>query len=137
TLENNIIYSNERAQILMEGTPIEGRTMKNWETGEQMTLLSEQWAIRDNDIVGKTASQLLLEVNLGGASAQPWTRFKNSLTAGKNLWYNSAIPNAFRVYGWSAEVKNVDFSGWKSISGKDSDSVFTPPQFVNPDNHQF
>jgi parallel beta-helix repeat protein len=137
TLENNILYGNERAQILMEGAPIEGRPVKNWETGEQMVLLSERWAIRDNDIVGKSASQLLLEVNLGGAASQTWTRFKNSLVAGKNLWYNPALPNGFQVYGWSAEVKNVDFSGWKSISGKDSDSVFTAPQFISPDNHQF
>lgn len=137
TLESNVIYANKRAQILMEGSPIEGRPMKNWESGEQMTLLSEQGTFRDNDIVANTVGQLLIELNLGGASSQSWKAFMQSLTVGKNIWHHPASPKPFRVFGWSAEVTNLDFNEWRTLTGQELDSVFTNPQFRSPDGHHF
>jgi hypothetical protein len=137
TLAHNIIYGNKRAQILAEGTPPEGRPVTNWETGEDIMLLSGEWTLQDNDIVGKDASQLLLEINLGGADSQAWTTFVDSLTSEENVWYNPASHNVFKVFGWSIQEKQVDFTEWQAITGQDLDSVFANPQFVNPDNHQF
>jgi len=137
TLKNNILYGNARAQMLLEGTPPHGRPMRNWETGEQFTLVSERWHIRDNDIVAKNANQLLLETNLGGLTSAAWTKFQRSLTAKKNLWYHPSETHGFRVFGWSTETKNVDLEEWRTLTNQDLDSVMTAPQFLDPDNHQF
>lgn len=137
TLENNVLYDNERAQILLEGTPPDGRPIQNWETGEQMMLVAEHWNIRDNDVVTKKANQLLLEINLGSSTSVAWTKFQRSLTAGKNLWYNPSVALGFRVFGWSTETKNVDIKEWRILTNQDLDSALTSPQFLNPDNHQF
>lgn len=137
TLENNVLYGNARAQLLVEGTPPDGRPMRNWETGEQFTLVSERWHIRDNDLVAKNANQLLLETNLGGSTSAAWTKFQRSLIAGKNLWYQPSGAPSFRVFGWSTETKNVDLNEWRTLTNQDLDSVMTAPGFIDPDNHQF
>jgi hypothetical protein len=137
TLENNVLYGNARAQLLLEGTPPDGRPMRNWETGEQFTLVSERWHIRDNDLVAKNANQLLLETNLGGSTSAAWTKFQRSLTAGKNLWYHPSGAPGFRVFGWSTETKNVDLNEWRTLTNQDLDSAMTAPGFIDPDNHQF
>jgi hypothetical protein len=137
TLESNVLYGNGRAQILMEGTPPDGRSMQNWETGEHMMLMSEHWQLKDNDVVAKNANQLLLEINLGGSISVAWSKFKQSLIAEKNLWYNPSTTQVFRVFGWSTETKNIDFNEWRTLTNQDLDSTFTSPQFLNPDNHQF
>jgi len=137
TLQSNILYGNERTQLLLEGAPPAGRPMDNWETGEQRLLVSRWWVLKDNEIVGKKANQLLIEVNLGGATSPAWLAFKNSFTSSKNLWYNSAASQSFRIFGWSVEARNVDLNGWRASTGQDMDSTFAKPHFLDPDKHQF
>jgi hypothetical protein len=136
TLEGNTLYRNKRTQILAEGSPPDGRLVTNWETGETMTLVSERWTLKENEIMGKDASQLLIELNLGGSSAPAWLAFKAGLRAEQNVWYNSAAQKVFKLFGWSLEERKVDFHGWQAITEQDQNSVFTDPLFADPDQHQ-
>jgi hypothetical protein len=89
----------------------------------------ERWTCKDNRIVGRDASQLLAEINLGAENSPAWIAFKNSLTATGNIWYNAAKRQVFKLFGWSLEERIVDFPEWQAITGQDANSASTNPQF--------
>lgn len=132
TLQNNLMYGNERTQLLLEGIPPEGRPMHNWETGAQMILVSRRWLLKNNEITGEKAGQLLIEVNLGGSTSPAWIAFKNSLTADNNLWASSVTSQPFRIFGWSVEARNVDAHEWRAITGQDVNSSFIEAGRLSP-----
>jgi len=123
SLENNIIYGNEKSQIqFMGGKEI---VLKNFETQKEHRIKPEGWKFSNNVIVGTKKNQILIDT-------QPWEFFFSTLSLSKNLYYNYENKNCFKI-GSSI----VTFSEWQNLTGGDLDSIFADPEFVNPNDYDF
>ena len=85
-----------------------------------MQLISQNWTINNNVIVGKGSGETLIDVK-----ETPGDNFIDTLTSNNNIWYNAQDANVFKANG------THDFNGWKSITGQDGSSVFGDPQTNN------
>jgi prepilin-type processing-associated H-X9-DG protein len=123
TLEGNIFYDN-REQIRIDSWTLE-RVVKNWETGQSITVKVDGWTLKNNAIIGTSTNWILFDT-------PSWQHFFGSLTSTANLWYNPAKPNVWFVDGHTA-----DLAKWRTLTNQDSDSVFADPRFSDPSNCNF
>lgn len=115
TLENNRIYGNEYAQILLL-EPQRFRTVTNFRTdgSEEVELLN--WQIRDNLIVATKADQVLIDVP--GNGRRTWT---DMMTLTGNRYYSEGD----EVY-FMAGVESVEsLAGWRLVTLDDATTVKT------------
>jgi hypothetical protein len=130
TLENNTIYGNGAgsggldAQLFFSGEYTGARPIQNWETGQTVLLMTQNWTMRNNTIVGLSANQLVLRTTV---SPPVWDTFVQSLTSFWNLWYNSATNAAFLA----PNATFMDFETWKASTGRDQTSWFFNPASFN------
>ena len=129
-LEKNIVYGNRDAQVLLSGEYSGARGFTNWETGLKLQVVSEGWTVKSNAVVGLDSGFMLLSTTL---SATMWDRFVATLTSDSNVWFNPNDTNVFRIAG----SRTLDFSAWRSTTGRDSYSTFADPLFRDPVNHDF
>lgn len=125
-LTHNTFYDNQFGQIAIAGRT-GGISVKNWETGEVSQVFNEYMTSTDNVIVGTGSQQLFVD----GYLSQDWQRFVSTLTSNNNNWWNGNTVSAF-----TAPVPKGDsvtnFSGWKSMTEKDSNSNFAAPTSESP-----
>jgi len=126
-LVDNIIYNNERAQIWVAVTA-KPRMDSNWESKEKFSVLSRNWTIIGNTIVGTDATQFLYQgfVFIDPASGP----FLSTLTSDRNTWYNPANGEPFQLDIGAFKQrppKNVDFHAWQEATRQDSHSKFALP----------
>lgn len=124
-LDNNIIYGNGWTQIRIIGRV--PRSSDNWENKQRMMLEIGDWTFKDNIIVGRSAKQLLLELDDVGT-----TPFVRTLIQEGNLWYNSENTRVFKLLG-----KDAEFSDWQQLTGRELKSMFADPRFVDGDSLKF
>jgi hypothetical protein len=89
-------------------------------------LLTQNSTFTNNIVDGGSGEQLLTDGSLGGSD---WTTFQSTLSSDYNAWWNSTATTVYFVPVPNLWTK-VDFSGWKSASGKDLNSVWQAP--TNP-----
>ena len=126
-LLDNVIYNNERAQIWVSVTS-KPRADTNWESKEKFSVLSRNWTIVGNAIVGTNATQFLYQgfLFIDPASGP----FLSTLTGDRNTWYNPANAEPFQLDTGAFKQrppKNVDFHAWQEATGQDAHSKFGPP----------
>jgi hypothetical protein len=127
TLQGNIIAGSATAQIhVLTGV----RPVKNWETKENLKLVTERWTLQKNIIVGTDTAPNL--VRIGNSAGANKDFFLSTLTSDENVWFSPKGSDAFNVNG-----KAEDFSAWQSGWKLDTHSRFVDPQFVDPANDNF
>jgi hypothetical protein len=130
TLEGNIIYGNEKAQIMISGFHDTMRSIKDWKTGQTLFVGSDHWKISHNIIAGASGNQMLIATTLAPAM---WNGFIGQLNSYDNIWYNPANPNTLRVANGTA----LNLAKWQQQSRQDHDSKFEDPRFRDPGAEDF
>ncbi|MBW4549838.1 MAG: right-handed parallel beta-helix repeat-containing protein [Aphanocapsa sp. GSE-SYN-MK-11-07L] len=119
TVENNLIFGNEFAQVGIRDLyprQVEGKPNQ---TG---TLVSQDWQFRNNVIINTSPDQKLL-VTL---KAKP---FLDSLQSDNNMWSVAAKPALDQaVTPFQIEQSQLTFQQWQSDWGKDQNSIFLDAQ---------
>ena len=126
-LVDNVIYNNERAQIWV-AVMAKPRTDTNWESKDKFSVLSRNWTIVGNTIVGTNAKQFVYQGFLFTDPAS--APFLSTLTSDRNTWYNPANTEPFQLDMGAFKqrpAKNVDFRGWQEVTQQDSHSKFSSP----------
>src|SRR5437667_435957 len=103
-----------------------------WLDTDCANILVENILCCDNltDGIFVEASQFLVTTTL---SSPLWQKFVDSLTSDGNLWWNPQKTVVFQV----AAGTSLDFSGWKSATGRDANSLWVGPRFVDPAHDNF
>ena len=104
TLEDNKIYGNGKSQI--KHAFGNDRSVKNWETGEELKIRGNNLALIGN-LIATDSDSLLLEL-----PAQE--KLVKSLTSQKNTWYKTSQKDLFRV-----GKRSMTLRGWNEITGQD------------------
>lgn len=126
TLQGNIIYGAAAQIHVLTGV----RPVSNWETKENLKLVTERWTLRKNIIVGTDAAPHLVQIgNSAGANRD---FFLSTLTSDENVWFSPKSGDAFNVNG-----KAEDFNAWQFGWKQDTHSRFVDPQFADPANDNF
>ncbi len=123
TVENNLIFGNEFAQVGVRDLyprQVEGKPN---ETG---TLVSKDWIFRNNVVLATDPTQKLL-VTL---KAQP---FLESLRSDNNIWSVSTANAANQTPGqanlaFQLDQRRLSFQQWQSELGQDQESLFLDSQ---------
>lgn len=122
TLQGNIIYGNSDAQIrVVKGA----RTAQNWETNASLKISPERWTMRKNIVVGTDTAPRLADIADGA-------NFFSTFVSEENAWFSPKKSGGFVVDG-----KSIDFPKWQSVSGRDANSQFIDPRFVDPEHDDF
>ena len=130
TLDNNILYGNAEAQILVSGVS-SGRTIRNWETGQTTVLYAAAHLdLLNNILIGVDGEQRLISTTLNSGA---WQTFLNTLSSDNNTWYNFDTDAAFQVYGGQL----LTLADWQAATGLDGGSVYANVNFVDPDAYNF
>jgi hypothetical protein len=129
-LDQDVIYGNSKAQIMISGVYTGTRPMKDWKTGMTVLLRSDHWQIADSVIESQSQGQPLIATTLAPAT---WKNFVDTLTANNNVWYNPDSPAALQMAGGT----RVDLGQWQQLSGQDRNSRFVNPGFRDPANQDF
>lgn len=117
TLENSVLGHNQKGQIRPRGTS--GRTVDNWETGEEVVLFSQNWTANNNIIFGESKNELLWYYADSGGDL-----FLSTYQGDNNIYWNTS-PDVFRLQG------DNDFQTWQQMTGQEQNSVFTDPTTAN------
>jgi len=137
TLTGNT-FLNNLTQLLLIGQA-GGIQTRNWETGQNYRLITQNVSLTNNIISGGANQQLFTDGALGGAD---WTKFKSTLASDYNTWWNATSPDVFFLPVpklWTKE----DFAGWKAATGADGHSAWKQPSDpgvpcrVTPDKPDF
>jgi hypothetical protein len=126
TLTQNHFADNGAGVMAPDGGSA-ARYTTNWETGQELTLYTEHLTMTDNTIEGDGSQPVFSDGYIGGSD---WTNFVDTLTSNDNTWWNSANQYAFTV-PVPADWTGKNLPGWRSLTGKDADSVFEAPS-TNP-----
>jgi hypothetical protein len=115
-------FLNNLTQLLVTGQA-GGIVIKNWETGQSYTLITQNTNITNGVVDGGFGQQLFTDGALGGSD---WTKFQSTLVSDYNTWWNSTTPSDFFVPVPALWTK-VDFTGWKAATLQDLHSVWKQP----------
>jgi hypothetical protein len=122
TLRDNHIFGNQQYNIYFAGDQ-SGQTATDWETGEETSLNTRYWTVRDNVIAGSGSGQWLWW-NTGPEDV--WTSSRDTLSVGDNIWYHTRDA-PFRLpdggMGYDAFRENLQ----RSDSAHESGSVLADP----------
>ena len=133
TLEQNLIYANAACQLTERGGR-SVRTIEDSETKESVGLISGDWVLGNNIIVGTSETEKLFCSNQGGSEdSASWSAFRRSLVSQENVWFNPHTQEVFSLPGG----RQVSLSTWRGALGQDTNSLFTDPLLVAPLQHQF
>ncbi len=122
TLHGNILYGNGDAQI---GVVKGARPIQNWETNAALKINPERWTMQKNIIVGTDTAPRLADIADG-------TRFFSTFDSDENTWYSPKKSGVFVI-----DEKGLDFATWRSVSGRDANSQFVDPRFVDSAHNDF
>jgi hypothetical protein len=124
TLTNSTFYNNGNSQITTSGLPGGSPAFTDWETGMVYSGLNTQYlTMSGNTIQGVGAAQE--DFKYGYIGASEWTNFKSFLNSSENTWW-ADNSNAFTV-ATPKPGTVVNFAGWQSATGQDSQSSFSLP----------
>jgi hypothetical protein len=123
TLTNSFAYGNGNAQFNVIGD-VGGIPILDWQTGQIITVFSENFTSKGNIFESTEATQnTLRDSYLNGSD---WTLFQSTLTSGNNIWWNADTNTPF-VLPVPVPGTSTDFAGWQATSGQDLDSTFAQP----------
>jgi hypothetical protein len=118
------IINSPPSQIVVFGTP-GGITITNWQTGQQINLITSDLTLTGNTIVGEGSSQQLFQdATLNGSD---WTTFEKNFVSNNNDWWNASNSTSPFELPVPAVDTLLTFAGWQSATGQDSDSTFSAP----------
>jgi hypothetical protein len=124
SVTNSTVINNPPDQIVVFGTP-GGITITNWQTGQNINLITNALTLTGNVIEGEGSTQgVFQDATLNGSD---WTTFIKNFSSNNNTWWNASnSTTAFEV-----PVPAVDtfltFAGWQSTTGQDASSTFSAP----------
>jgi hypothetical protein len=123
TVSGSLFYNNAiphiGGEIKIGGTSA-GRSFTNWETGEPMTVQSQNWTLSNNTVVGVGSTEELFYSYLTGSVWNPL--FTSTFASNNNTWWNASNANVF-----TTSAGTYDFAKWQSAMGRDADSTFSNP----------
>jgi hypothetical protein len=124
TVTNSTFYNNGNSQITTSGLPGGSPAFKDWETGVGYSGLNTQALTMTGDTIqGVGTAQE--DFKYGYIGAAEWTAFKSTLSSNENTWWGDNF-NAFTVASPKPGTV-VNFAGWQSATGQDSQSSFSLP----------
>jgi hypothetical protein len=119
TVTGNSFYGNGTAQIGVVGV-LGGIAITDWETGQTYQLLNSGLTLQQNIVAGPSAIPVFRDDYLGGSD---WHVFASSLSSNDNTWWATSNPTAFTV-PTPRSGSNSSLSGWRSLTGQDSNSTW-------------
>jgi hypothetical protein len=123
TVSGSLFYNNaiphSGGEIKIGGTSA-GRSFTNWETGEPMTVQSQNWTLSNNTVVGVGSTEELFYSYLNGSVWNPL--FTSTFASNNNTWWNASNANVF-----TTSAGTFNFAKWQSVMGRDADSTFSNP----------
>ncbi len=127
TLNANTIYGNGGSlgnmsgQLGISGEYNGSRQIQDWETGQTLDLMSENWTMTNNTIVGLNSKQMDIFTTV---SPYVWNTFAYSLSSSYNLWYSYSTKYSYLMPNYIF----IDFPNWQRQTGKDSNSWYVSPE---------
>jgi len=121
---NGTIVNNPPSQIVVFGNA-GGIQITNWQTLQQINLITSSFTNTGNVIQGGGTSQGVFQDTLGGSD---WTTFETSFVSNNNTWWdasNSTTP--FAVPDPNLNTL-LDFLGWQGTTLQDLLSTFSAPK---------
>jgi hypothetical protein len=129
TLTGTTMYDSLVNQFVIVGQP-GGIEIKNWETGQTYTLVTEKFTASGN-IFNSSNASVFSNSYLGGSD---WTAFVTSIKSNSNTFYGGSDTNAFVVptpksgtdlslANWQSETGQDKSSSWKSTSAPSACNV--------------
>jgi hypothetical protein len=100
-----------------------GTWVTNWETNQQTLLFTENFSLTQSVMQAGNGQDLF-----AGGTLVPseWSDFQSTLTSNNNTWWNSANNMTFNM-PVSGNNTTVDFAGWQSNTGQDTNSAWAAP----------
>lgn len=124
SLTDSVLMNNLGNQIFIIGVA-GGIEVTNWETGQTVNLITENFTNTSNTIQGNTSSQgLFRDSYLDGSD---WTSFQTTLKSSSNTWWNSENSTTAFVVPTPKKGSKDDFSSWQGATLQDSNSSFKQP----------
>jgi parallel beta-helix repeat protein len=113
TLEENNIYGNALSQV--KHAFGNDRPVKNWETGEELKIHGNDFALKRN-VIATDSNAPLLELPKGD-------QLLSSLALDGNRWYHANRNALFRV-----GKRSMSFSEWKEVTGRGDREIHADPK---------
>jgi hypothetical protein len=121
---NGTIVNSPPAEIEVFGQA-GGIEITNWQTGQQINLISSGFTNTGNVIQGDGTTQGVFQDSLGGGD---WTTFETSFISESNTWWNAS--NSTTPFDVPAPNFNtlLDFLGWQAATLQDLLSTWSAPK---------
>jgi hypothetical protein len=116
------LLRNNKMELAITGDA-GGWPIQNWETGQNLTVINQDFTATNNVLEAGTGQQTLNDGILGGAD---WSLFVNTLASDYNTWWNREDKKPFTVPTPDPWTK-LDFPGWQAASQADRHSVWKAP----------
>ena len=129
TLRNNIIY-NTAPYPLLEINDLSSGVVRDWETGQTMTLRTQRWTLCGNVFISAGRSEHLFSV-------PDWNFFLSTLRSARNDYWSPYTRGAFWLRGSPGSGQTFDLPGWQRLVGQDADSIFADPRLTDPTRGDF
>jgi hypothetical protein len=124
SLTDSVLMNNLGNQIFIVGVA-GGIEITNWETGQTINLITENFTNTSNTIQGNTSSQgLFRDSYLNGSD---WTSFQTTLKSSGNTWWNALNSTTEFVVPTPKKGNKDSFSSWQGATAQDSSSSFKQP----------
>jgi hypothetical protein len=124
SITNSTVINNPPAQIVVFGTP-GGIEITNWETGQEINLITNALTITGNVIEGEgSTQQVFQDATLNGSD---WTTFIKNFDSNNNTWWNASNSTTPFEVPVPAVDTLLNFAGWQSTTGQDAASTFSAP----------
>jgi len=124
SITNSTIINNPPSQIVVFGTP-GGIEITNWQTGQNINLITSSLTNTGNVIEGVGSTQeLFQDATLNGSD---WTTFTKNFDSNNNTWWNASNSTTEFVVPVPAVNTLLTFAGWQSTTGQDTNSTFAAP----------
>jgi hypothetical protein len=121
---NGTIVNSPPAEIEVFGQA-GGIEITNWQTGQQINLVTAGFTNTGNVIQGDGTTQGVFQNSLGGSD---WTTFETSFISENNTWWNAS--NSTTPFAVPVPTFNtlLDFLGWQATTLQDLLSTFSAPK---------
>jgi len=124
SITNSTVINNPPAQIVVFGNP-GGIEITNWQTGQQINLVTNHLTITGDIIEGEgSTQQVFQDASLNGSD---WTTFISNFDSNNNTWWNASNSTTPFEVPVPAVDTMLNFAGWQSTTGQDSASTFSAP----------
>ena len=124
SLTGSVLMNNLGNQIYIIGV-LGGIEITNWETGQSINLITQNFTNTGNTIQGNTSSQgLFRDSYLNGSD---WTDFQSTLKSSGNNWWNALNTTTEFEVPTPKKGNKDSFSSWQGATAQDSNSSFKQP----------